>query len=732
VFAGVAATSPDNAMWEQADESRPVSIQYATSSYFPVLGLAPSRGTWFSSEQDHPGAGAFAVVSHRTWSSEMGAASGAVGSTIQLNGQPVTILGVGPEDFNGPGGALAIDFWLSISSTIVGGEYRVQNLELRGDHWYDVIARLAPGVPLAQARASMNALALRMGEQNPELDDGRGLTVFAMGDVRFNPEVDGMLYSVGVGVLVVVGLVLLLACSNLANLLLVRGVSRAPEMAVRLALGAGRLRVARLFLLEAFILSSLGAVAGMVLARWAVGLFAYLPLGPGGFGPRPTGMILDVAIDGRVLAFTTMLAVATGLFFGLVPALRAAGVQAACTLREDLRSSAGRKSSMLRNALVGIQVAVSLVLLVGAGLLTRSLTNVRGVDPGVDADQVAVLGVNPSQGGVSNEEASLLMEELRAGAEALPGVTRVALATRLPVQPGGSTTTFVEGYDPPAGTGAVEMPFAFVSPAFFQTLGVGLVTGRTFGPDDRPETPRVVIVNETAARRFWGGEALGKRVRPQGSATAWREVIGVVEDVKVSDLREPPTPMMYYSMEQVQVGCCYVLARAQGDAEALAPSLRRLLQEVRPGLTPTQLGTLESHVGEALAVPRAAAALMGVFSLLALVLATLGIYAVVSFAVARRSAELGIRIALGAARSRLIRMVVAESLTTVGAGILAGLAVALVAAPSLEGVLFQVGASDPSAFVGGAGVILLVALIAAWVPAWRAARADPAGVLRAQ
>jgi hypothetical protein len=271
-----------------------------------------------------------------------------------------------------------------------------------------------------------------------------------------------------------------------------------------------------------------------------------------------------------------------------------------------------------------------------------------------------------------------------------------------------------------------------VSEAYFRTLGVPLLAGRVFGPDDRPESPRVVLVNQTAADRFWGGDALGRRIRPQGSPDAWREVVGVVGDVKVGALQEPPTPMIYFSAEQTAVGCCFVVARAGGDPEALIPALRAALEEVAPQLSATRLTTLESHLGDALTAPRAAAAMMGAFSLIALVLATLGVYAVVAFAVARRASELGIRVALGAARARLIGMVVGESLIPVGLGVAAGLGLAWLGAPALQGVLFGVGALDPLAYLGGAALLVLVAGLAAWVPAWRAARANPVDVLGAR
>jgi hypothetical protein len=301
------------------------------------------------------------------------------------------------------------------------------------------------------------------------------------------------------------------------------------------------------------------------------------------------------------------------------------------------------------------------------------------VDPGVSADRVALISTNPSQVGIDAAEAPLLMDALLQRVSALPGVTRAALTTRLPVQPGGSTTTVVDGYQPSAGTDAVELNFAYVSTGYFETMGVPLLAGRAFGPDDLPEVPRVVIVNETAARVFWGGEAVGKRVRPQGSPNAWREVVGVVADVKVRSLQEAPTPMMFFSTGQVAIGCCTIVARTEGDPEALLPGLRGALQEAGGNLPVVTLSTMDDYLGVSVSGPRLAAALVSVFSLLALMLASLGIYAAVSFTVARRSSELGIRVALGAARSGVIGLVLRGSLITVGVGLVVGFALSLLA-----------------------------------------------------
>lgn len=555
----------------------------------------------------------------------MGADPDVVGRTIRLNNQPVTIIGVGPEDFNGEAGAMLIDFWLSISSTPVGGPFQVANLDRRQDHWYQVKARLAPTVTVERAQAAMDALAGRLAEAFPELNEGRDITVFPYDDVRFHPESDGGRITAGIGVL---------------------------------------------------------------------------------------------------------MALATGLLFGIIPALRSARTDVATALRDEARGqSAGRAVSFLRGGLVALQVAVSLVLVVAAGLLARSLANAERVEPGVDADRIAVMETNLEQAGVTGGEAAVV-RQLLARVNALPGFERAALTNRLPAQSGWSTTQVVDGYEPTAGTGSVELPLAIVSHGYFETMGIRVLAGRTFTADDRAETSTVVVVNETAARTFWDGNAVGGRIRPQDGDGPWRQVVGVVADVKVNDLQEPPTPMIYYSAEQSGVGEFAVVARTAGDPAALTAGLRNALRTVRASLPVTRMTTLEAHLGEALAGPRVVAALMGGFSLLALLLASLGVYAVVAFTVERRTQELGIRLALGARRSRLVGMVVGRSLGVVAIGVAAGLVLAALATRGLEGMLFGVRALDPVTFVQATLLLLVAAAAAAFVPALRAARANPVEALR--
>ena len=521
-----AATSAATITRETEDGPRQALVEYVTASYLPVLGLEPSLGRWLEPAFDQVGAGNYAVVSYRTWRTQLGADPSVIGRRVRMGGESVTVVGVGPEGFNGSGGPLVTDFWLSISSVGIGGAFRIANLERRQDHWYNVQARLAPGVSIAQAQSAMDGLAARLADEFPDLNRGRGITVFGAGQVVIHPALDGMFAPAAALLLGIVGLVLVLACANLANLQIMRGFSRGHEVAIRRALGASEARVARLFLTESVMLALIGGSVGLLLARWSLD-FVPLLAGPiaatiGGAGD------LDVSMDLRVLAYALVLTLGTGVLFGLAPALRSARSGVAGVLREEGHStSPGKRAALLRNGLVSVQVAVSLVLLVGAGLLTRSLANVQQVDAGVDVDRLAFVSTGFGQGNASPEERTARMEELMDRAAALPGVTAVAFTTRLPVQPGQSTTTVVEGYTPPTGTDSVELQVALVSDDFFTTVGLRVMAGRAFSRQDTLGTLTVAVVNETAARQFWGDtNPDGRRLRPQGSPDAWVQVVG--------------------------------------------------------------------------------------------------------------------------------------------------------------------------------------------------------------
>ncbi len=729
VFAAVTATSPSSAAWEGPDGPEPVATEYTTSSYMKVLGLTPQRGRWFGPEHDVPGSAPVAVVSAATWRARLASDPDIVGRTIRLNEQPVTIIGVGPEELTGTVSPLLTDFWLSISATMVSGDFQVSNLERRSDHWYQVLARLGPGVTVEQSQSAMDALAARLAEDFPEYNRGRGITVFASKDVRVHPQEDASVRSIGGLLSAVVLTVLLLACANLANLLLVRGLSRSGETAVRSALGAPSARVARLFLLESLLLAGFGGGVGLLITRWAVVAIPSLPF------LEVAGRSMELSVDLCVALCSVALMASTGILFGLTPAIRSVRTDVARTLRDDRRgASGGRGANRLQSLLVAVQVAASLILVLGTGLLARSLTGLQNVDTGVDDDRIAYLRTDWRRAGIEGgEQVRAALVDLRDRMASIPGVTGAALVSRLPARQSGSTTTEVEGYTPSAGTSAMELAFAVVSDGYFETMGVPLLTGRLFDDSDTPDGGTSILVSQAAARRFWGdADPLGRRMRGQGSGEEWtRTVVGVVGDVPVNSLAESPRPLFYYSTRQVGFPPSYIVARTNGDPATLIAPMRQELARALPSVAVTTQGTLTSHFGATLAAPRMAARAMGAFSALALFLAGLGIYAVVSFSVARRTSELGIRIALGADRSGVIRMVVREVAWVVIGGLVVGVAISAAAASRLAGVLYGIGGLDPVAFGGAMFVLLLVAWTAAYVPARRAAQADPVEALRA-
>lgn len=723
-FQAVAAISQSSVTWESADGPVPLSVEYATASYMDVLGLSVQRGRWFDAAHDAVGSEPVAVVSAPAWRSRFGGDPDVVGRSLRLNGRTVTVIGVGPERLNGTYSPAITDLWLSISATPVGGDVRVANLDRRQDHWYDVRARLAPGVTVAQAQAEMDGLAASLAEEYPALNRGRDITVFSSSDVRLHPQGDAELRQAA-GLLTAVALtVLLLACANLANLLLVRGLGRTGEMAIRRALGAGRAGVAGLFLMESLLLALVGGALGVLLSRWALAALPSMPI------PLPESGI-DLALDARVGLASLTLVLATGVLFGLAPALRSSRSDMASTLRDERPSSTGgRGSARLRGVLVAVQVAASLVLVLATGVLGRSLAAMQSVDTGVDADRVAWVRTDFARAGLDGEAAYQALDEVLARVRAIPGVTAAGATTRLPASFGASTTTVVEDYRPASGTDAIELDFAVITDGYFEALGVPLLEGRVFGDEDASGAPTAVLVNETAARRWWGGAPLGRRLFRQDDPSVWRTVVGVVGDVPVRRVSEPARPFMYFRDRQAGLAPSILVARTDGPPEAINGALRAEVQAVRSSLTVTSQGTLAAHFGSALEGPRFAALVLGAFSLLAVVLAGLGIYAVVSYGVARRTAELGIRMALGAGRGRVIRMVVREVVGMVALGLGVGLALAFFAGTRLEGALFGVRTLDPATFAVAVAFLLAVAATAAWLPARRAALADPASALR--
>ena len=727
VFEAVSASTPATLRWNQDGREREVAAEFVSASFLDVVGLKPFLGSGFEPTHDHVGAGAFAIVNYQLWQTELAGDPGIIGRSIELGGEPVTIVGVAPRRYKGNLMPMVTDFWLSISSVAVGGEYRVQNLERREDHWYDVKARLAPGVTPEAAQSAMTSLADRLERDYPDINTNRDITVFAYGDVRLHPDADESLGQASAGTMALVGLVLLLACSNLANLLTVRGMTRLPEAAVRRALGASNAAVARTFVAESLLLSVLGGLLGLAFARGLMTLTPAIPL------PLPAAGDLDTTMDLRVVGFTFGLMVVTGLLFGLAPALRAMSVDFARVFRGGSRGvSLQRVPALLRGGLVAVQMAASIVLLIACALVVRNIAAAMTTGAGVDADRIAWALVDLEPLGLEPEQFSNQWRDVLDRIESTPGVEAAALASRLPANGrGGSTTTVIEGYEPPTGTGAVELPVAWVGPRYFEVMGQRLVEGRTFGPEDREGSRLVVILSETAAQRYWPGEsAIGRRVRAQSDPESWREVVGVVADAKVRSLTEPPTPIMYRAAGQVEMQRALLVARTNSDPAQLAATFDDELQAVAPEIGVPSSGDLETYVRAGLASSRTIAMVLATFAALALLLACFGIYSMVSYSVARRAPEIGIRMALGAEKRSVIFSVLGEFGVALASGIALGLFISVFMAQRLRDVLPGAGGVDPLSFGAGILSLLLVALLASYVPARRAAASDPARTLR--
>lgn len=724
IFAAVTATSVDQLPWSRSDGTAMASIEYTTASYRDVAGRAPARGRWLSPDADVPGGPLEAVVSAATWRTHFGGDAAIVGSAVRLNGQSVTIVGVGPEGLAGSYPPLVTDFWLSISSTILSGPYRVANLNLREDHWYDVRARLMPGISPAVAQDAMTALARAMGEAHPRIDKGRGLTVTHAADVQLYPETGSALVAASA----VAALILVLGAANLANLLLVRAIARTPEIAVRRAIGASTLRIGRLHLIEALMLTALGGIGGVLLAMLSLDALRLLPL------PVPVTAAMAQAIDARIGTFALLVALATGVLVGAAPAWRSMAGDVSHALRDDRRTtSPGPMTTGVRSVLVIVQVAGSLVLIVAAGLLARSLGAMLSVDPRVDATRVAF--VSMSLGSDTGAAARASLDEVLTRVRTLPGVTHAAAASRLPATPSGTTTTIVEGYTPPVGTDAVELSFTIITPGYLETVGLALLDGRDFNDQDADGAERVVLINEAAARRFWGhASAVGRRLRSQSNPNLVRRIVGVVEDAPVASFPERTVPAMFYAPSgQASMSRPQVVVRTAGEAAPHVASIAAAAGAVRATFEIERQGTLASHLGAGLTIPRAIVRVMSAVSLLSLALAALGIYAVVAFNVARRSTELGIRIALGATARQIVRMVLYETTAVVAIGVVTGLVAAAFLLPGvISSTLFAIPPLDPLTFAGGVVVLTVAAWTAAWWPARRAAGTDPAITLRAR
>lgn len=724
-FSGVTASTQNPGNIERDGRSELVMGELVKANYFDVHGVEAQVGRTFLAEEDAtPGTHPVVVLSDRYWRTRYDRDPSVVGGTIRLNGRPYTVVGVTPDRFKGrvaPG--IGTDFWVPLSMYPHLRPSQMSNGNLL------ITGRLRPGVTPERAQARVDAVAARFNEQRPESRSTLELAGVILDDVVLNPNFDGFVLGLVALLFGAVGLVLLVACVNLAGFLLSRATERRKEMAVRIAMGAGRRDIIRQLLVESLLLAALGGALGVVLglavSRVLVGVEP----------PLDVPLDLEVGLNLRVLLFTGVVTVLAAVIFGLTPALEATRSPVAATLRDETGADSGRGRKRLRSLLVAAQMALSTVLLVGAGLFLRSLQEARSIDPGFDTGPAAVVQVEAWASDLTPEEQGVYAQALLREVEGLPGVVSSGATTRMPLDLGTTNTSFdIPGVEPPPDQDRHVLELAYVSRGYFDAIGIGLLEGRVFDATDRGDAAPVALLSRAAAERYWPGEsALGRELHRGGDPEDALTVVGVVEDAKIWSLTEAPRPYLYLPATQLAgLGRYHVVARGNEDPRVLAERIHEVAAELNPRVFVSAVETMDRHLDPVFFLPRMAALLLLAIGFLAVALACVGLYGLVSYSVARRTREVGIRLALGADRREVVAMVVRNGLGLVAVGGVLGLFLAVFAGSALERYLIQVESLDPLALITVPLLLFFIAGLAAWLPARRAARVNPMEALRSE
>lgn len=727
VFTAVGAWETQMAVAELGETPRRVLVEAVSANLFPMLGLEPALGRNFSAEEDAPpGEHPVVILGHGFWQQAFGGDPHVLGRTLSIAGQSFTVVGVAPAHFNSMAfSGFRMDVFVPLAMGGVVSDYSPRSYENRRATRYEVQARLAPGVTLEEARTRLDLMASRLQNAYPGSNADRTYRILPSNRVTLDPDLDQILSLISVFLLVVVGLVLLLACTNLASFLLARGVERQREVAMRLALGAGRARLIRQILTETVLLGLAGGAAGLLIAQGVLTLF--LAVRP----PIPVPLNLDIGLDGTVLLFTLGASVLSGAVFGLAPALQTTRPELAPTLKGDTSHGRRKRRFHLQNALVGLQVAVSMVLLVGGSLFLRSLIAVQTTDPGFSTAEAGIAWLDLAGSEIPEETRETLWRDLKERILAQPGIRAVTAASRLPLSLSSDFTTFrIPGVEPPSGEEGFRLDVVYVDPGYFRTMGIPLLSGRSFSPADDASAPGVVMVNQAMANRFWPGESpVGKQLLAPHREEPLM-VAGVVGNTSVQSLSESSVPVVYLPLAQTHHPHLQILARGDLPPAEVTRVLGEVIRQQYPHVLIMELKTMRQHLALRLFGPRAAASLLGIFGALALLLSSIGLYGVVSFSVSRRIREMGIRMSLGAARRDVLRLVVGRSMAVVAGGALVGLALAVGLARLIQGFLLGVSPTDPVTLLAVPLLLGATAFLAALIPALQGTRVSPVEALR--
>lgn len=708
----------------QADSAR-LQGAVVNADLFPLLGVTPVLGRGFRSEEDQPGdSGRVVLLSHDLFRKRFNSDPNVVGQSMVLDGKTYNIVGVMPQAFQFPIQNEPVELWTTVSGDMEGEEPMSSQ---RGAHYMNVIARLKPGVIRDQAQVEMTTIAARLEQQYPDKNLHRGLSV--------EPALEALVGDIRPALLILlgaVGCVLLIACANVANLLLARAMTRHKEMAIRSALGASRLRVVRQLLTESVLLSLAGGALGLVLAGWWADLLVAL-------GKQDIPRALNVGMDWRVLGFTLLVSVLTGVVFGLVPALHSSKTELTESLKEGGRGSGeGARRNRIRGLLVVGELAVAVVLLVGAGLLIQSLWRLRQVSPGFQPENVLTLVVGIPEVKYPTEKQAHFYDDLTTRIKTFPGVQVASSVIPLPLSGDRFSISFEVDGRPVAEGDQPSADFFAVNFDYFRAMGIPIVKGRDFTKRDDRKAPGVIIVTEAFARQYFPGEdALGKRIKPsintfEGEKTVMREIIGVVGDVRNRNLSTEAKPAYYLPQAQVPFNQMTIVVKTTNDPRSLITAVQNEVKSMDPDLPVFSIKTLDDYLAASVAAPRFNTTLLSLFAAVALVLTMVGLYGVMSYSVAQRTNEIGIRMALGAQTRDVLSLIVGQGVKLVAVGLAIGLLGAFALMRIMASLLFGVTTKDPLTFAVVAGLLGLVAVLACYIPARRAARVDPIEALRYQ